>query len=245
LNFSYLDIVKISMENILTMLKSTRILNTAAMLFLASAVFHAGIWWLAGMPSLEGPVTWRKPMTFGLSTGLLFLSLGWVLSLMPDTPRRIRQSLFFSGLLIAEVALIDMQQWRGVASHFNNATPFDGAVFTAMGVLIITASVVMAWWTLDVLRTPLRASPASAFAVRAGMVLLNLGNLVGLVMAVTQTTHLKPLHGIALHMIQVLPVAVWAMLSLARFARRFGYARTWRDESRGWSWFSLPEWRHR
>jgi hypothetical protein len=214
------------MKNILTMLTSTRPLQGAAVLFLASGLFHVGVWLAAGMPSLEGAVSWRKPITFGFSTGLLCLSLGWVLSLLPVTVRRTRQATAVALLLIAEIALIDMQQWRGVASHFNNATPFDGAVFTAMGVLIVSVSVIIASWTFDVFREPLDTTPAYAFAARAGMVMLNVGNVIGLLMAVTQATSIKPVHGVALHVIQALPVAIWLVT-------RLGYPRAWRTASPG------------
>lgn len=233
------------MENILTMLKSSRVLFWTGLLLLASGLFHVGVWTVAGMPSLDGPVSWRKPITFGLSTGVLFLSLAWVLSLMPETNRRSRQSLLFSLLLLAEVALIDMQQWRGVASHFNTTTPFDAAVFRAMGALIISASVIIILWTRDLFRTPLATSPASAFAARAGMLLLNVGNLIGLVMATTQMSQFKPVHGLTLHAIQALPIAVWALARLFRTARRFGYARAWRDDSRASYWLSSPGWHRR
>ena len=163
------------MDDILTMLKSRRILSAAALLFLASGLFHLTVWWLAGMPSLAGPVSWRKPITFGFSTGVLFLSLAWVIGLLPASRRRMRQVRVFSALLVAEVALIDMQQWRGVASHFNDSTPFDSAVFTTMGVIIISASVFIALWTRDVFKEPLATGPAYAFAARTGMVMLNVG----------------------------------------------------------------------
>ena len=220
------------------MLSSRRILWWTGLLFLATGLFHVGVWIDAGMPSLAGPVSWRKPITFGFSTGLLFLSLSWVLGLLPQTPRLVRQAWLFAALLIAEIALIDMQQWRGVTSHFNNTTPFDGAVFTAMGVLIVTASVLIAMWTRDVFRHHLPTAPEYAFAARAGMVMLNVGNAVGLVMSVTQATQLKPMHGIALHMIQALPVAVWVLA-------RLGYPRSWRIGSRVSLSHSSPRMQHR
>ena len=226
------------------MLKSNRVLFWTGLLFLASALFHIAVWWLAGMPALTGPVSWRKPITFGLSTGVLLLSLGWVLGLMPTTGRRRRQARLLSALLVAEVGLIDMQQWRGVASHFNTATAFDGAVFTAMGLIIIAASVVIAWWTRDVFVEPLATSPAGAMAIRTGMVMLNVGNLIGVVMSVSGATALKPLHGVALHVIQVLPIAVWAVVAMLRVSRRFSYPRTWYG-SRVSRWFSSPQWQHR
>jgi hypothetical protein len=204
------------------MSSSQRILFWTGLLFLASGLFHGGVWLNAGMPSLEGPVSWRKPMTFGVSTGVLFLSLTWVLGLLPPTPRLTRQSAVFAGLLIAEIALIDMQQWRGVPSHFNDTTAFDAAVFRVMGTLIVTASVILAVWTRALFRHALPTTPAYAFAARAGMVLLNVGNVIGLVMAATEATALKPLHGVALHVLQALPAGVWMMSRLGVVHARRG-----------------------
>ena len=242
-NLCHLVIVKISIKDILTMLSSMlspqQLLTRGALVFLASALFHAVVWLLDGMPSLEGPVSWRKPMTFGVSTGVLFLSLAWIVSLLPQTRRLRRQAVAFTGLLIAEIALIDMQQWRGVASHFNTTTPFDSAVFTAMGALILAASVIIAWWTWDLFRHSLPTTAAFGFAARAGMVMLNVGNLIGVTMAATHSNDLKPLHGVALHVIQALPIAIWA-------AMRVGYPRTWRDRlSVPHLLSSSPDWRHR
>jgi len=216
------------------------------MLFVASGLFHVGVWWTAGMPTLEGPVSWRKPITFGFSTGVLSLSISWVLGLLPQTPRLVRQAWAFSLLLIAEIALIDMQQWRGVASHFNNATAFDGAVFSLMGALIMSVAVLIAIWTVALFRPAASAvramhagavdaeradrtstSPELLWAARAGMVLLNAGNIIGLIMAASEMTALKPVHGAALHAIQVFPLMVW-------LAARLGYPRAWRDTSRSW-----------
>jgi hypothetical protein len=213
--------------------RAQRIVFWTGILFLASGVFHAGVWLNAGMPSLEGPVSWRKPMTFGFSTGVLSLSIAWVLGLLPQNPRLVTQAWLFSVLLIAEIALIDMQQWRGVASHFNNATAFDGAVFNAMGAIITSVAVLIAIWTVALFRASegveLRANALSSpnsrallWAARAGMVMLNVGNLIGISMAVSGTSTLKPLHGAALHAIQVFPVAVWLAVRLAARGQSHG-----------------------
>jgi hypothetical protein len=195
-------------------------------------------------------------MTFGFSTGILSLSIAWVLGFLPQTPRLVTQAWLFSVLLIAEIALIDMQQWRGVASHFNNTTAFDGAVFNAMGAIITSVAILIAIWTIALFRSaenaasakgsPLRTSDLKSglatsrgllWAARAGMVMLNVGNLIGISMAVTGTNTLKPLHGAALHAIQVFPVAVW-------LAMRLRYPRAWRDQSHSARSLSSPDWRH-
>ena len=221
----------------MTRTPAPRLMFWTGVLFLASGLFHVGVWIDAGMPSLVGPVTWRKPITFGFSTGVLSLSIAWVLGLLPQTTRLLRQARAFAALLIAEIALIDMQQWRGVASHFNNGTPFDGAVFTTMGVLIVTASVIIAMWTLALFRHPLPTTSSYTFAARAGMLLLNVGNLIGIVMAATQATQLKPLHGAALHAIQAFPVMLWVI-------GRLRYPRAWHGALHSSQRLFLPRWPH-
>ena len=177
------------------------------------------------MPSLEGPVSWRKPITFGLSTGILSLSIAWILGLRPQTNWLVRQAAWFAGLLIAEVTLIDIQQWRGVPSHFYNATPLDGAIFTTMGLLITTVSGIIVVWTRALFRHSLPTTAAYAFAARAGMVMLNVGNLIGIIIAATQMTHLKPIHGAALHVIQLLPAMVW-VVDRMRYSRHVAVSKS-------------------
>jgi hypothetical protein len=46
------------------------------LVLLASGLVHAGVWAVLGGP-WEGPVTWRKPILFGISAGLTSLSAGW------------------------------------------------------------------------------------------------------------------------------------------------------------------------
>jgi hypothetical protein len=51
---------------------------------------------------------------------------------------------------VVEVALITMQRWREVPSHFNHATVLDSAVFGAMGLsvaLVVVATVVLFGWS--------------------------------------------------------------------------------------------------
>jgi hypothetical protein len=220
------------------MLTPRAVLTRFGLLFLASGAFHVGVWIAAGLPSLAGDVSWRKPIVFGFSIGVLFLSLGWIAGLLPQTRRLRREAWAFSALLVAELALIDMQQWRGVASHFNTATPFDAGVFRLMGLLITAAAVIILVWTVRLFRTAPAAGWEMVWAARLGMVALNVGNLIGAVMAASQITALKPAHGIALHAIQALPVLAWAVT-------RLRYPRAWRGESRVSQWWSSWGWQHR
>ena len=176
------------------------------------------VWLANGAPSLQGPVTWRKPIEFGLSGAITTLSLAWVLGRLPRSGFWDWTAAVAVVFFVPETLLIDLQQWRGVASHFNTSTDFDGAVLSAMGLCI---SVVALGILILALRAFGRVSgpPSTALAVRAGMVFLLLGQVLGgLILAngfspnvpiasasiIGAAGELKVPHALALHGLQVL-----------------------------------------
>jgi hypothetical protein len=208
-----------------------------------SGVVHGLVWLAVGMPSLIGPVTWRKPIVFGLSIAVLSWSLVWVVRFLRDDGWLYRQTLWLVGLLTAELLFIDMQQWRGAGSHFNTATAFDGAVFNVMGLLIVAAALILGWWTRRLFTHPRLDLPREQLAAaRAGMLLLAAGNVLGVVLvtwgnimivrtgAVASTMgaagNLKLTHAIALHGLQVLPVVGIVLGCVAGESRRLSALRT-------------------
>jgi hypothetical protein len=54
-----------------------RLAYLAGLALIATGLVHAGIWAVVG-GSAAGPLSWRKPATFGFSFGLTTLTLGWV-----------------------------------------------------------------------------------------------------------------------------------------------------------------------
>src|SRR5690348_18278875 len=89
---------------------------TIAAALVASGLFHLAVYAVDGGP-WEGPVSWRKPVTFGLSFGITLASIAWVstfvaLSSVPGSGLGL-----FVAASVAEVALITVQLWRGVPSH--------------------------------------------------------------------------------------------------------------------------------
>lgn len=189
----------------------------------ATGVFHVGVWLAAGMPSLEGPVTWRKPINFGFSIAVAAWSLAWAIRYLPKGRGADVTSRGVVWLTLAELGLIDMQQWRGVGSHFNTATRFDAGVFMAMGLIITMVAVIIAIWTWQIVRHARPDDrPERLLAARAGLLSLTLGNLAGMFLAswgsavVRMTGHVphafgaagnvKLTHAVALHGAQVMPV---------------------------------------
>jgi len=154
---------------------------TGAVLFVAMLA-HVAALALTGGP-VSGPVSLRKPAAFA-ETGWL---LAWSVALLLPTLRtrewqrhvvRATTVLFALG----ETAIIGLQAWRGVPSHYNFSTPFDtalmrgGAAGTA-GLFLIGVLVLLV--------AALRSGGGSAsqrLGVRAGLVVLLIGCAIGFVM---------------------------------------------------------------
>ncbi len=194
-----------------------KFLYPAGLLLLASALFHTGALIVTG-GSLQGDISWRKPILFGESFGLTCLSVGWIMTFLP---KRHFLGWVLSGTLglanVGEVFLVALQQWRGVPSHFNNSTPFDSAVFLVMGLLILFTGIVTVAVTLLTFFA-LDAPPSLAWGIRLGMVLLVVGQIFGVPM-IARGGHtfgaagaMKIPHALALHGAQVLPMLAWLLL---------------------------------
>ncbi len=194
------------------------------LLLLTSGLAHIGVWAVLGGP-WEGPIAWRKPILFGLSGAVTSFSLAWVLGAL--RPWRLDRPLAWAYSLAIglEVGLISLQTWRGVPSHFNEATPLDAWIFHAMGWLITAVTAYVAWLTLRAMG-PLAIRPAQRWAMRGGLALLLTGALIGFVIVAVAEAQLaaggsseiygpagvlKFPHGVPLHAIQWLAVGGWLM----------------------------------
>lgn len=195
---------------------------------LASGLFHLLVFAVDGGP-WEGPVSWRKPVTFGLSFGLTLIAVAWVTSYLRMSARtRAVLLTLFAADCVLEVGGITLQAWRGVPSHMNMETGFDAAVSMTLavggGLLVVLLS---AFAVVSFRRRP--EGPAGmALALRAGFAIMLVALLSGAGMiargvllartghqvdAYASTAFLKPLHGVSLHAVLVLPAMAW-LLSL-------------------------------
>ena len=186
-----------------------------------SGVFHFGVFLVDG-GSWDGPVSWRKPTTFGLSFGLTLITIAWIASylIMRERTRAVLLGVFTLDCVL-EVAGITVQAWRRVPSHFNTATPFDRTV--AMSLAAGGAVLVIVLGTLAVIafRGRIHGGRDIRLALRAGFVFLLISLATGVAMiakgtVLYRTGHQqeafdtagswKPVHGVALHAILVLPL---------------------------------------
>jgi len=199
-------------------------LTVIGLLLVVSGLAHAVVWAVAGGP-WEGPVSWRKPILFGISGGLTCLSLGWAWAQLPWRRGDAWLAATVAWALLVEVAAIDLQTWRGVASHFNRATPFDSWLYDAMGLLILWVTLIAVDLTIRFFRQPTGLPADMLLAARAGLVLLVISCGLGIWVSVhgdmRMAAGLEPErygaagvpkcpHGAVIHALQWLPLLAWA-----------------------------------
>jgi len=200
-----------------------RPLVIAGLVLLASGLLHLPVWAIRG-GGWEGPLAWRKPILFGISAGLTTLSLGWIFAALPRHRRDNTVAMLTAWAIVLEVALIDLQTWRGVASHFNRATPFDSALYDAMGALILAVTATAVLLTARCFRAPVAWPADMRLAARAGLVCLLVSAGIGVWSTVYGDTRVaaglapeiygragvtKFPHGAVIHALQWLPAVAW------------------------------------
>ncbi|HVR79169.1 MAG TPA: hypothetical protein VMS99_12360 [Acidimicrobiia bacterium] len=158
--------------------RPARVLYLGAAFWMVSALVHlvalGGDGW-----TWSGAVSFRKPLTFSISVGLLMATVGWVLDRLPDRPR-LAGALAWTFLVSSsvEVGLIAVQAWRGRASHFNVMEADDAAIFALMGTAVGFMSLCLLGlliWSL--IERP--ADPSVKMAVIAGLLLVTTGLGIG------------------------------------------------------------------
>lgn len=175
-----------------------------------------------------GPLSWRKPVSFGVSFGVVLISVTWVAGYL-RLPSRRRALILgaFAADCVLEVTGITIQEWRDVPSHFNTESGFDSVI--AFGLAAGGAVLVLTLGTLAgyALTGRVDAAPPMRLAVRAGFAFLLAGLAAGAAMiargeqlirgehrlqaAYDTAGYLKWFHAITLHAVLVLPALAWLL----------------------------------
>ncbi|NUP62933.1 MAG: hypothetical protein HOW71_12285 [Nonomuraea sp.] len=186
-----------------------------------SGLVHLVVFIVDGGP-WDGPVSWRKPVTFGLSFGATLIAVTWVTSYLRIGSRlRALLLVVFAADCVVEVGGITLQAWRRVPSHLDMETPFDTAVSMTLAVGGGVLVVLLTMFAVASFRHRPAGPEGMALAVRSGFAILLVALASGAAMiargvVLTRTGHqeaayhstapLKPLHGVSLHAVLVLPV---------------------------------------
>lgn len=214
------------------------VLTVAATLSLLTLLV-AGLGLLVDGRTITGAPAWLKPAKFGVSIAVYCATLAWFLSMVRGHRIVVGLIAWATALsLVAELVWIGMQAARGTTSHFNDSTPLDSALFSAMGVLIgivfvgcLAAAVLLCRErTLDrTMGAGIRAGVlvCAAGMAEAGLMIANRSHdpmgahTVGapdggpglpITGWSTQYGDLRVAHFVGLHALQVLPLLAWALL---------------------------------
>ncbi|GIG67508.1 hypothetical protein [Phytomonospora endophytica] len=173
--------------------------------------FHRPLLYVAGLMALTGAMAvvgliaddrtltnmpiWAKPLKFSISIGLYALTMAYLVPLL----RKGRKAGWWLGTVIAVMLFIEMvvivgQVFRGRPSHFNEATPFDAAMWATMGASItvmwlanLGVAIFLAWTSIG--------DRALTRGIRWGMGIGIGGLAVGYLMARQDTSHLENVAG--------------------------------------------------
>lgn len=131
---------------------------------------------------ITGAPAWVKPMKFAISTILYAGTLAWMLSFVTGYPRLVR---WIGGLtalgFLVELVGISIQAARGVRSHFNVGTLFDGAIFSLMGTFVMVIWVMNIVTAVLLMRQKMDNQPL-AWALRLGLLVTAVGSILGFLM---------------------------------------------------------------
>jgi hypothetical protein len=132
----------------------------------------------------------------------------------------------FTADCVVEVGGITLQAWRRVPSHLDMETPFDTVVSMTLAVGGGALVVLLTVFALASFRQRPAGPAGMDLAVRSGFAILLVGLASGAAMiargvVLTRTGHqeaayhstapLKPLHGVSLHAVLVLPALAWLL----------------------------------
>ena len=124
---------------------------------------------------------WIKPSKFAISLAMYSFTFLWLLTFIQGW-RRAKAVISWGTAIVflIEMGIIAFQAARGVRSHFNFATPMDGALFSVMGTAIFSQ------WGLSVVAAILllrqKIGGAWGLSLKLGMVLAVVGAILGALM---------------------------------------------------------------
>ncbi len=199
-----------------------------------TAIFHFIVTFIAVLAifidtrEITGINAWIKPTKFLISSFIYLWTIGWYLLFFPF--KKISKKIIagvLSLVILSENAVIITQAYRGVRSHFNMETPFDGMLWAIMGIAIAILTLIMFWFFIKSFSSKIQLSIDQKWAIRIAWLALLVSAYAGNLMA-TQGAHsigvvdggrglpflnwsvdggdLRAAHFLGLHAIQIVPL---------------------------------------
>jgi hypothetical protein len=194
---------------------------------------------------------WIKPIKFEISVIIFLLTVGLLLSVLGEAGvsdwLRVRMAWGFGIAMIFENSIIALQSARGVRSHMNFTSVFNGAAFATMGFFILLNTILLIVMFVLFLKTPSVRPAAEIWGIRLGLALIIAGSLEGIRMVSngghtvgaadggpglpfinwsTQHGDLRIAHFFALHALQLLWFVGW-WLGRTQLGPNVAVAATW------------------
>ncbi len=207
--------------------KEQRPLMVAGLLFMVGGIVLLGLSVVDDVQIL-GISRWIKPMKFYFSVGIFLWTIAIYLRYLPDHERFSRiLSWSFIVIFLGELIAVTGQAIRGTTSHFNIATPLDGFIFGAMGLLIAISTLLTAVILVAYFRYKVDLPPTLLWGMRLGLLIFLAGSIQGGYMSAhlshtvgaadggpglplvnwsTVAGDLRVAHFLGLHAIQIMPV---------------------------------------
>lgn len=162
------------------------VLYYSGLISLVCAAFALILVFVTGK-EVMGINAWIKPMKFFLSIGIFNWTMALYLSYLPaEKATAVR---WYSWMVVIvffiELVIIAGQAARGQLSHFNVSSPLNGALFSLMGIAIMTLTVWTAVTAIWFFRAGVPEGLPAGFwwGIRLGIILCCLFSFEGMVMA--------------------------------------------------------------
>ena len=159
--------------------KASPILFAIVMILLAGAVVCFG-GLLIDERTLTDVNVWVKPFKFCLSGAIYVFTVGFLMTKYPYSTRKKNiLNAIVSWTFLLEIGIIFYQASRGVRSHYNEESLFDGLLFAAMGILIGINVLLMILFAFDTARLKMKVAKPVQVAIFMGWIVVIVGSWVG------------------------------------------------------------------
>ena len=136
--------------------------------------------WTFDSRMLTGLNVWVKPMKFSISGGIYVLTAGYLITLYPFSRRKKNiVNNIISWTMALEICIVVLQAARGVRSHYNQSSVFDGILFGSMGLLISIIVFTMVFFIVETIRLRLKTPRHVQWGILLGWLVVLFGSYVG------------------------------------------------------------------
>ena len=168
------------LKNVFTTVKRESPILYGIVIFHFLLALGCFIGWMLDDRMLAGLNVWVKPMKFSISGGIYVLTCGFLITLYPFSKRKKNiVNNIISWTMAFEICIVVFQGARGVRSHYNQSSLFDGILFGMMGLLIAIIVCTMVFFIIETIRLKLETERPVQWGILLGWIVVLYGSWVG------------------------------------------------------------------